>query len=107
MLTVPIGFAGLFFLVPGLIFEIGIPLEIIAGLLIAYIWNLTQFRRGAWLFGVALHAALVAGAFFYIPLWPDLLAVPLALANLYSLLVLVAYRSLWTGARQQPAIRAA
>jgi hypothetical protein len=55
VLTVPIGFAGMFFLVPGLIFEIGIPLEIIAAVLIFYIAKLTQGARAAWLFGLVLH----------------------------------------------------
>ena len=49
-----------------------------------------------WLFGLVLHAGLVIGAFYYVPLWPDLLAVPLAVANLYSLLVLAVHHNLWT-----------
>lgn len=98
VLTVPIGFAGLFFLVPGLIFEIGVPLEIIAGMLIAYVYNLTQLKRAAWLFGLALHGLLLVGALFYLPRIAPLLGVPLALANLYSLIVLLMYRNLWTKA---------
>ncbi len=100
VLAVPLGFAGLFFLLPGLMLVEAITLQAIAGILLAYIWNLTRYRRAAWLFGLLLHAGLLIGAFYYVPLWPDLLAVPLALANLYSLLVLVVYRNLWAaGAR--------
>ncbi len=97
VLTVPVGFAGLFFLLPGLMLVEGIALQAIAGILLAYIWNLTQYRRAAWFFGLLLHSALLIGAFYYVPIWPDLLAVPLALANLYSLLVLTLHRRLWSG----------
>lgn len=100
VLTVPIGFAGLFFLLPGLMLVEGIVLQAIAGMLLAYVWNLTQYRRGAWLFGLLLHSALLVGAFYYVPLWPDLLAIPLALANLYSLAVLAIYRRLWSAGAQ-------
>ena len=96
VLTVPIGFAGMFFLVPGLKFEVGIPLQIIAAMLIVYIAKLTQGARAAWLFGLVLHAALILGAVFYIPRLPGLLGWPLLLANLYSLTVLLTYRQLWT-----------
>jgi hypothetical protein len=96
VLTVPIGFAGLFFLIPGLIFEWGVPLEIIAGILIVYVAKLAQRARAAWLFGLILHTLLLVGALYYIPRWPTLLGFPLALANLYSLLVLLVYRRLWT-----------
>lgn len=101
VLTVPLGFAGLFFLLPGLMLVEGFVLQAIAGMLLAYIWHLTQYRRGAWLFGLLLHAGLLVGAFYYIPLWPDLLAIPLALANLYSLLVLAIYRRLWSAVGRQ------
>lgn len=100
VLAVPIGFAGLFFLLPGLMLVEGIVLQAIAGMLLAYVWNLTQYRRGAWLFGLFLHSALLVGAFYYVPLWPDLLAIPLALANLYSLLVLAVHRRLWSATRR-------
>lgn len=101
VLSVPLGFAGLFFLLPGLMLVEGITLQAIAGTLLVYIWNLTHYRRAAWLFGLVLHAGLVIGAFYYVPLWPDLLAVPLAVANLYSLLVLAVHHNLWTaGARR-------
>jgi hypothetical protein len=95
-MSVPIGFAGMFFLLPGLIFEIGVPLQIIAGLLMVYVARLSRFGQGAWLFGLVLHAGVLAGALYYVPSWPTLLGVPLALANLYSLIVLVVYRRLWT-----------
>jgi hypothetical protein len=98
VLTVPIGFAGMFFLIPGLIFEVGIPLQIIAATLIVYIAKLTQGARAAWLFGLALHAAVAIGALFYIPRLHPLLGWPLLLANLYSLIVLLVYRGLWTQA---------
>ncbi len=101
VLTVPIGFAGLFFLLPGLMLVEGIVLQAIAGTLLAYVWHLTQYRRAAWLFGLLLHSALLIGAFYYVPIWPDLLAVPLALANLYSLLVLAVHRRLWSGGPQR------
>ncbi len=96
VLAVPIGFAGLFYILPGLIFEIGVPLEIIAAMLIVYIAKLTRRSRGAWLFGLALHALALAGAAYYVPRWPLLLGLPLAAVNLYSLVVLLAYRRLWS-----------
>jgi hypothetical protein len=96
VLTVPIGFAGMFFLIPGLIFEIGIPLEVIAAVLIVYIAKLTRGVRAAWLFGLILHGALLVGAVYYIPRLPALLGFPLGFANLYSLGVLLVYRKIWT-----------
>jgi hypothetical protein len=96
VLAVPLGFAGTFFLVPGLIFEWGIPLLAIAGLLIGYVANLTQMKRAAWLFGLIFHAFLLLAGAYYLPRWPVLLSVPLALANVYSLVVLAVYRNLWT-----------
>ncbi|NIN72140.1 MAG: hypothetical protein GTO46_09525 [Gemmatimonadetes bacterium] len=104
VLTVPIGFAGMFFLIPGLIFEVGIPLQIIAATLIFYIAKLTQGARAAWLFGLVLHTAHILGAVYYIPRLHALLGWPLLLANLYSLIVLLVYRQLWT---QAPAVRRA
>ena len=98
VLTVPLGFAGMFFLVPGLIFEVGIPLQVIAAMLIVYIAKLTRGARAAWTFGLVLHAAHILGAIYYIPRLPGLLAWPLLLANVYSLIVLLVYRQLWTQA---------
>lgn len=106
VLTVPIGFAGMFFLVPGLIFEIGVPLQVVAAILIVYIAKLTQGVRAAWLFGLLLHAVLMIGAVYYIPRLPALLGWPLLLANVYSLIVLLVYRRLWTGAHQPATQRA-
>ncbi|UCC72486.1 MAG: hypothetical protein JSV86_19325 [Gemmatimonadota bacterium] len=106
VLTVPIGFAGMFFLIPGLIFEIGVPLEIIAAILIVYIAKLTRGARRAWLFGLLLHALLVLGAVYYIPRLPALLGLPLMLVNLYSLIVLLVYRKLWVDA-PNPAVQPA
>ncbi len=96
VLSVPLGFAGMFFLVPGLIFEWGVPLLLISGLLVFYVSSLTRNRRAAWLIGLAMHAVLVVAAVYYIPRWPLLLGIPLLVANLYSLGVLLVYRGLWT-----------
>ena len=98
VLTVPIGFAGIFYLVPGLILEIGIPLMIIAAILLVYVAKLTQLKRAAWMFGLVLHAGLLIAGVYYLPRWPLLLGVPLAVANLYSLVVLLLHRQLWTEA---------
>ena len=95
VLSVPLGFAGLFFVFPGLNFTIGVPLLAISGLLIYYIAHLTRMSRVAWLAGVAGHGALLLAAAYYVPRWPLLLGVPLAAANLYSVLVLLVRRRLW------------
>jgi len=95
VLSVPFGFAAMFFMVPGLQFELGIPLLAIAGLLIAYVLKLTQGERAAWLLGLVGHGALLLGGVYYLPRWHILFGVPLALASLYSLIVLVVYRRLW------------
>ena len=68
----------------------------ISGLLIFYVSSLTRNRRAAWLLGLVAHAALVVAAVYYLPRWPTLLGVPLLAANLYSLIVLLVYRGLWT-----------
>lgn len=98
VLAIPIGFAGLFYLVPGLLIKEGALLLAIAGFLLFYVSGLTRYRRSAWLMGLIVHAAFTFGAYLYIPRWPDLLAVPLALASLYSLIVLLLNRRLWLGA---------
>lgn len=98
VLSIPLGFAGMFFVVPGLIFAVGLPLLGVSGLLILYIAKLTQGARAAWLLGVIGHAALALAAVYYVPRWPALLGVSLALANLYSLVVLVVYRGIWSRA---------
>ncbi|UCF18385.1 MAG: hypothetical protein JSU87_10555 [Gemmatimonadota bacterium] len=103
VLTVPLGFAGLFFLIPGLILEVGIPLLAIAALLLAYVGKLTQFKRRAWLLGLALHAIVLVAGVYYLPRWPQLLSVPLMAINVYSLVVLVVYRRLWAASPQLPA----
>lgn len=97
VLSLPLGFAGMFFVVPGLIFEVGLPLLGVSGLLILYVAKLTQGARAAWLLGVVGHAAALVASAYYVPRWPTLLGVPLALANLYSLIVLIAYRRVWSG----------
>lgn len=99
VLSVPLGFAGLFFVLPGLIFEWGVPLLLVSGLLIFYVSSLTQLKRAAWIIGLVGHALLAGAAVYYVPRWPTLLGVPLLVANLYSLFVLLLYRSLWTGSR--------
>ncbi len=98
VLAVPLGFASLFFIFPGLIFREGMILGGAAGFLLFYISRLTRMGKGAWLLGVVFHAAVLIGAAYYIPRWPALLAYPLALANLYSLAVLIAHRGLWAEA---------
>ena len=104
VLAVPLGFASLFFIFPGLMFREGIILAGAAGFLLFYISRLTHMGseegggRRAWLLGVVFHAAVLIGAAYYIPRWPALLAYPLALANLYSLAVLIAHRGLWAEA---------
>ena len=103
VLAVPIGFAGVFFLF-GLLLVEGTILLGIAGFCIGYVAKLSQRARLAWLLGLVVHTALLAGAAYYVPRWPELIAVPLALLNLYSLVVLLVYRSAWTSAAEpQPA----
>jgi len=108
VLSVPLGFAGMFFLVPGLMLQIAVPLLLISGLLVLYVSSLTRYKRAAWFIGLVAHAALVVAAVYYLPRWPVLLGVPLLLANLYSLGVLLVYRGLWTtsGPDLQPAVTA-
>ena len=96
VLSVPLGFAGMFFLVPGLMFQIAVPMLLISGLLVFYVSSLTRHKRAAWLLGLAAHVALVVAAVYYLPRWPLPLGVPIVVANLYSLSVLVVYRGLWT-----------
>ena len=96
VLSVPLGFAAMFFLVPGLMLEWGIPLLAISGLLVFYVSMLTRLKRAAWLIGLVAHAVVLLAAFYYVPRWPTLLGLPLALANAYSLMVLLLYRGLWT-----------
>ena len=104
VLAVPLGFASLFFIFPGLIFREGMILGGAAGFLLFYISWLTRMGKGAWLLGVVFHAAVLVGAVYYIPRWPSLLAYPLALANFYSLAVLIANRGLWAGAPRGEAV---
>ncbi|HSG82778.1 MAG TPA: hypothetical protein VLC48_11030 [Gemmatimonadota bacterium] len=104
VLTVPLGFAGVFFLLPGLMLVEGFTLQAIAGVILFYLANLTRLKRPAWLFGLLLHGALIVAAVYYLPRLPQLLGVPLLLLNAYSLIVLLIYRKLWSGeeaARQE------
>jgi hypothetical protein len=96
VLAVPIGFAGMFFLVPGLILSWGFGLLALSGLLVTYVWKQVHGSRAAWLLGTLAHLALLIAAAYYVPRWPTLLGAPFALANLYSLIVLLAYRKVWT-----------
>jgi hypothetical protein len=105
VLSVPLGFAGLFFLVPGLIVEWGVALLVISGLLILYVSSLTRQKRAAWIVGLVVHAAVAVAAIYYLPRWPVLLGGPLLVANLYSLVVLGVYRGLWT--TSQPVVERA
>ncbi len=97
VMTVPVGFAGLFFLVPGLMLVEGFILLAIAGALLLYIVNLTRLRRLAWLLGLLLHLTAAIAAVYYVPRLPTLVGIPLLAVNLYSLIVLALYRNLWTG----------
>jgi hypothetical protein len=63
VLSVPLGFAAMFFLVPGLIFEWGIPLLAISGLLVFYVSMLTRLKRAAWLIGLVAHTVVLLAAF--------------------------------------------
>ena len=96
VLSVPLGFAGVFFLAPGLILDWGFGLLAVSGLLVFYVSKLTRGSRAAWLFGVVAHALVLLAAAYYVPRWPALLGLPLAMASAYSLIVLVLYRRLWT-----------
>ncbi len=96
VLSVPLGFAGVFFLAPGLILDWGFGLLAVSGLLVFYVSKLTRGSRAAWLFGIVAHALVLLAAAYYVPRWPALLGVPLAVANAYSLIVLVVFRKLWT-----------
>ncbi len=98
VLAIPLGLAGTFFLMPGLLFvQAGILLTA-AGLLIFYIAWLTRGDRRPWMIGVLLHLAGLAAAAYYLPRWESWLGIPFALANFYSLAVLLIYRKYWTGA---------
>ena len=97
VLSLPLGLAGMFFFL-GLMLVEGFVLEAISATLYLYIARLTRMQRGAWLIGLLLHGALVLGAAYYVPRLPSLLGVPLAVLNLYSLIVLLVYRKLWSGA---------
>jgi hypothetical protein len=96
VLSVPLGFAAMFFLVPGLMLGWGISLLAISALLVFYVSMLTRLKRAAWIVGLVAHAIVLLAASYYVPRWPTLLGMPLALANAYSLIVLLLYRSLWT-----------
>ena len=99
VLTVPLGFAGVFSFM-GLLLVQGLALEAAAGIILFYIMNLTRLRRAAWLLGMVLHTVLLFGSAYASA---NVLSVPLAFSlpfaalNLYSLLVLLFHRQLWSG----------
>ncbi len=103
VLAVPFGFAGMVFVFPGLIFLKGAILLGISVFLILYVSRLTRFERGMWVLGIAVHVIVLAGAIYYVPRWPVWLGIPLALANLYSVGVLLVYRGLWSGSAEPEA----
>lgn len=107
VLAIPLGFAGLFFILPGLIFVEGFILFAAAGFLILYVARLTQGNRAFWMLGVLLHFAGVAAAVYYVPRWVPWLGIPFAVANFYSLVVLVVYREQWSQAGGEEGLQAA
>lgn len=96
VLTIPFGLAGMVFIVPGLMPGPGLVLLALSGLFVLYVSRLSRGSRAAWGLGLLAHAILVVAAPFYIGPWPNLLAIPLAIASLYSVLVLLRYRALWS-----------
>lgn len=97
VLSVPFGFAGVFFII-GLMFVEAMVLVALSALFVFYVSRLSQGARLAWALGAIAHAAIALAAFYYIPRWPAGLAVPLLLLNLYSLGVLLLYRNRWAAA---------
>lgn len=95
VVAIPMGFAGGVFVLPGLEVLPGLLLLAVSGALIVYIARLSRGDRLAWMAGLAAHTVLVLAAPLYIPRWPDLLAIPLAAASLYSAIVLLLHREAW------------
>lgn len=106
-LAIPLLFAGLVFLVPGFYGLTGGALLAIAIGILAYLWFLTRPDRRAWNAGVALHLLLFPICGFYVVQGPRGLAWPALVLNVYSLIVLVAYRRLWLDAVAEPRSREA
>lgn len=104
VLSIPLGFVGLVFVLPGLQPLIGLIFLAASGLLVVYVAKLSLGSLWAWRAGVAAHGMLVLAAPVYIPAWPDLLAVPLAAASLYSVVVLTVGRSRWDTLRHEKAM---
>lgn len=96
VLSIPFGFIGLVFVLPGLQPLPGAIFLALSGVVVVYVIGLVRGSRNAWLLGTAVHAVLLLAAAYYLPRWPALLAWPLALANLYSLAVLLLYRARWS-----------
>lgn len=96
VLSIPFGFIGLVYLLPGLQPVPGAVFLALSGAVVVYVTGLVRRSRTAWLLGTAAHAVLLLAAAYYLPRWPTLLAWPLALANLYSLGVLLLYRDRWS-----------
>jgi hypothetical protein len=100
--SIPLGFAGLVFVLPGLGFVTGAILLGLSGALVVYVVGLARRERRAWLVGLLFHAVLVLASPLYIDAWPTWLALPFALANVYSAVVLLAHRRFWTAETTTP-----
>ena len=100
--SIPLGFAGLVFVLPGLGFLTGAILLGLSGALVGYVVALARRRRRAWVAGLLVHAVLVLASPLYIDAWPTWLALPLALANVYSAVVLLAHRRFWAAESALP-----
>lgn len=102
-LAIPILFAGLVFLVPGLYPLIGSALLGIVAVDLAYLWLLAKPDRRAWTFGVSIHLLLIPVSAYYVKAGPVGLAFPALILNVLSVLVLLAYRQVWLGQPLQEA----
>ncbi|MBI4513128.1 MAG: hypothetical protein HY702_03370 [Gemmatimonadetes bacterium] len=103
VLAIPIVFAALVFLVPGLYPLIGSALLAIVAVDLAYLWLLAKPDRRAWTFGVTIHLLLIPVSAYYVKAGPVGLALPALVLNVLSVLVLVAYRRVWLGEQVQEA----
>ena len=97
-LAIPLGFAGLVFLVPGFYPVQGAVLLALAAGIVAYLWFLAKPEPRAWWIGLAGHLVAAGLAALHVTDGPAALAVPALALNALSLLVLLAYRRLWATA---------
>lgn len=102
-LAIPFLFAALVFLAPGFYVVTGGVLLAVAFAVLVYLWLLTRPDRRAWMAGVALHLLLVPVSGYYVLHGPRGLAWPALVLNALSVIVLVAYRRVWTQATPQEA----